>query len=199
MKGSLIVRTAFVTLAFVALVFAAPAQAQEFTLDPAHSYIGFTVKHMIIAKVRGEFEDYSASFIVEDGKFASATAEIKVGSINTNITKRDNHLRSEDFFYAAKYPLMTFKTTGVKHSIDGSYTVTGDMTIRGVTKSIELKGEGFGPITDPYGNTRVGFSAIGSLNRFDFGLRWNNLLETGGVIVGDIIQLVIEGEGVLKK
>jgi polyisoprenoid-binding protein YceI len=184
----------------LALALSAPAQAADvYALDPAHSSVGFAVKHMVIAKVRGVFEQYDASFTIDEGsRLTSATADIQAASINTRIEKRDNHLRSEDFFHASAYPLMTFRSETVTHKGGNAYEITGTLTIRGTAKTVTLTSEGYGPVKDPWGYQRIGFSAYATINRKDFGLNWNQVLEAGGLLVGDEVEITLEGEGVLQ-
>ena len=184
----------------LALATAPVSEAGLYKVDPVHSEIEFSVVHMVIAKVKGAFEEYSATFEVDDkNMLTNVKATIITKSLNTRIAKRDNHLRSEDFFYADKYPTITFRSDKVTRNKDGSYTVSGKITIRGVTKTIALKGGISGPIKDPSGNMRMGFSAEGMINRKDFGLNWNEIIETGGFIVGDEVKILLEGEGILKS
>jgi len=199
LKLTINIATLLIIIAFGA-VMVLPAGAGEYELDPAHSQVGFAVKHMVIAKVRGAFESYTGGFSVDNSnQLTSARATVEVSSINTKIEKRDNHLKSEDFFFASKFPKLTFVSKSVKKTPDGTYTLTGDITIRGVTKEIVLKGETFGPVKDPSGNLRMGFSATGSLDRRDFGLTWNKVIETGGLLVANDVKIELDGEGVLKK
>ncbi len=183
---------------FVSSVFAASA---TYDVDSSHSYIGFSVKHLMISKVKGRFTDLAGSFnFNEKGKtIEQATAIIQAASINTEKTKRDNHLRSPDFFDVEKFPTITFTQTGKSKLKGDELEVTGNITIHGVSKSIVLKGEFGGSIVDPWGENRVAFSAQGKLNRKDFGLTWNKALEAGGVVVGDKITLILEIEGVKQK
>jgi polyisoprenoid-binding protein YceI len=173
--------------------------AGTWTLDPAHSEIGFVVRHMMVSKVRGKFDKYTGSITTAPNPLDShAEAEIDMSSINTGIEQRDNHLRSSDFFDIETQPKMTFRSTGIRPDGD-DFLVDGDLTIRGVTKPITLKVEvgGFGP--DPYGGTRAGFSATTEINRRDFGVNWNAAIEGGGVVVADKLTINIEAEAVLQK
>jgi len=182
------------------LIGVSSAFGAEYSVDTAHSDIGFTVAHMVISKVRGAFDNFTGSFNVDEkGKLTSAEAVIDVKSIDTRNGKRDADLRSANFFDVANYPTLKFKSTSVKVNADGSYTVKGNLSIRNVTKEVDLMGNITGPSKDPWGNTRIGFSARGLINRKDFGLLWNKTLETGGLLVGDEVTLSLEGEGVLKK
>ena len=189
-----------ITFIVFSILSALPAGADLYTLDPAHTTVGFAVKHMVIAKVRGTFDQYTGEFTLDDdSRLVGATAEISVESVNTRIEKRDAHLRSEDFFFAEKYPTMTFRLLSAEKGPDNRYTVTGDLTMRGVTRKVTLEGEILGPIQDPSGNRRAGFNASGMINRKEFGLMWNKVLETGGLVVGNEVELILEGEGILKK
>ncbi len=184
----------------ILFLYSLPAIAGVFSLDPSHAQIGFSARHMMIYNVKGTFKQFKGGFeLDESNTLVSANAEIEVSSIDTKIEKRDNHLRSSDFFDVSKFPKMTFRTTGIKKNDGQSFTVTGDLTIRGVTKTVTLEGEILGPIKDPWGNIRAGFSAKGKIDRKEFGLKWNRTLESGGVLVGDEITLQLEGEGILKK
>jgi len=184
----------------ILLLFSLPAIAGVFSIDSDHAQIGFSARHMMIYNVKGTFNQFKAGFeLDESNTLISANAEIETSSIDTKIEKRDNHLRSPDFFDVAKFPKMTFQTTAVKKNGGQSFTLTGDLTIRDVTKTITLEGEILGPIKDPWGNIRAGFQANGKVNRLEFGLKWNKVLESGGVLVGDEITLQLEGEGILNK
>ena len=161
-------------------------------LDPTHATLGFAIRHAGVSKVRGQFNDFTGSASTENGT-ASAEVEIKVVSIDTRNEGRDGHLQSGDFFDVEQFPTITFKTTAVE--IDGDDAkVTGDLTIKGVTKSITLKGEFNGVADDPFGAHRTGFSLTGSFNRGDFGLTWNAALEAGGFLLGDKVKLDLEAE-----
>jgi polyisoprenoid-binding protein YceI len=170
-------------------------------IDASHSHVGFSVKHMMIATVRGQFETYSGTLELdaEDLTRSKLSGEIEVASINTREAARDEHLRSADFFDAANHPTIRFQSTRIEHVEGNEYKVTGDITIRGVTRPIVLDVEYAGVHKDPWGGTRTGFTVTGSLNRKDFGLTWNAALETGGVLVGDKIKLELEIEAVLEQ
>ncbi|WP_422081076.1 YceI family protein [Ulvibacterium sp.] len=160
----------------------------KWNLDTAHSEIGFKVKHMMISTVTGHFEDFNATVTTESDDFSNADFDFvaSVGSINTKNADRDNHLKSNDFFSAETYPEMTFKST----SFDGE-KMTGDLTIRDVTKSIELDVDFNGIAVDPYGQTKAGFEMNATLNRKDFGLTWSAVTEAGSVVVADTVKLVV--------
>lgn len=168
----------------------------KFTVDQSHSNVSFEVKHMMVSKVKGRFESYSADVEAEDLTdltTASIRFTIDVASINTNNEDRDNHLKSADFFDAENYPEITFEATKIEKDGD-DYKVTGDLTIRGVTKPITFDVEFGGKATNPWGVEVYGFEAEAKLNREDFGLTWTAALETGGVLVGKDIKIKVELE-----
>jgi polyisoprenoid-binding protein YceI len=166
----------------------------KWNLDPAHSNIDFSIRHMMIAKVKGSFESYSAEIEAdpEDLTSASISISIDVTSVNTRAADRDNHLRSADFFDVENFPKMTFVSKNIVKTGVNEYEVTGDMTIRDVTRTetISVTYEGSGK--DPWGNVKAGFSGSGSLKRSEYGLTWNAALETGGVLVGDDVKISFE-------
>ncbi len=171
-------------------------QAGTWNIDPVHSEVGFSVRHMMVSKVRGRFGKFSGQLVTtEDPLQSSVTAEIDLASINTGQEQRDQHIQSADFFEVETYPTMTYKSTGVRVE-DGEYILEGDLTLKGVTKSVPLRLElqGFGP--DAYGGYRAGFTATGELNRSEFNVSFNAPLQNGGVVVGDKIQLQLEIEAV---
>jgi polyisoprenoid-binding protein YceI len=163
-------------------------------IDPTHSEIGFKVKHMMFTNVSGKFNTFSATIENEDDNFETSKISFSadINSIDTNNADRDNHLRSADFFDAEKFLKLTFTSTGISKVNEGEYKITGDLTVKDVTKSIELQTEYSGLMKDPWGNTKVGLSINGKLNRKEFGLTWNAALETGGVLVGEDVKLVAE-------
>jgi polyisoprenoid-binding protein YceI len=173
--------------------------AGTWSLDPAHTNIGFVVRHLMVSKVRGHFEKYNATIVTAPNPADShAEVEVDLSSIVTGNDQRDGHLRSSDFFDVETSPTMTFRSTGIR--ADGEdFLVDGDLTIRGVTKPITLKVEigGFGP--DNYGGTRSGFSATAEINRHDFGVSWNAAIEGGGVVVSDKVTINIEAEAILDS
>ncbi|MBX6372042.1 MAG: YceI family protein [Acidothermus sp.] len=173
--------------------------AGTWTIDPVHSEVGFTVRHMMVSKVRGRFTKFSGQIVTAENPLeSSVTAEIDVASITTGDETRDNHLRSSDFLDAAHHPTMTYRSTGIRREGD-HFVVDGELTLRGVTRPVPLIVEvnGFGP--DPYGGTRAGFSATAKINRHDFGVSWNAALDNGGVVVGDTVTINLEIEAVLQK
>jgi len=168
------------------------------TIDPVHSEVGFTVKHMMVSKVRGRFGSFEGEIVTGANPLdSSVKASIKLDSIDTNNAQRDAHLRSPDFFEVDTYPTMTFVSTGVAEDTEG-LVLKGDLTLKGVTKEVllRLESNGFGP--DPYGGTRAGFSATTEISRSEFGVNFNAALETGGVVVADKVSIQLEIEAVLK-
>ena len=170
------------------------------SIDLSHSAIRFTVRHMVFAKVRGTFRSWKADLQLDSRELtrSSVEATIEVASIDTGVEDRDKHLRSPDFFDVEKYPRIHFKSTAVEKSGD-SYRLKGDLTIRDVTQPVEFEVESLGTGKDPWGNQRRGFSARISINRKAFGLTWNQALETGGVLVGEDIEVEIESEVILSE
>jgi polyisoprenoid-binding protein YceI len=167
-------------------------------IDPVHSHIGFIARHLLVSKVRGNFTKFEGQIVTAaDPLDSSATLTVDMSSISTGNETRDNDLRSENFLDVASYPTMTFRSTGVHRSAN-NLIATGDLTIMGVTRLIELVVEvnGFGP--DSHGGTRAGFSATGEIYRSDFGITINPLLPTGGAVVSDNIQLVLDVEASLQ-
>jgi polyisoprenoid-binding protein YceI len=171
-------------------------EAATWTIDPVHSEVGFSVRHMMVSKVRGRFTRFSGQIVTaEDPTLSSVTAEIDLSSINTGQEPRDEHIKSADFFEVETYPTMTYSSTGIKVE-DGEYVLEGDLTLKGVTRTVPLKLElqGFGP--DAYGGYRAGFTATGEINRRDFNVNFSAPLANGGVVVADKIQLQLEIEAV---
>lgn len=167
---------------------------RKWALDPTHSQIEFTVRHMMFAKVKGAFNAFNAEIEAdpEDLTTASVTFTIDASSVDTNNTDRDAHLRSADFFDTDHHPNIVFAAKTFTKTGDGEYDVTGDLTIRGVTREETFKVTYNGSGKDPWGNVKAGFSAEGAIKRSDYGLTWNAALETGGVLVGDEIKIAME-------
>jgi polyisoprenoid-binding protein YceI len=163
--------------------------------DPQHSSVEFAVRHMVVSTVRGRFDDFSVEADVHEDDLTKSrgTVRVKTTSVNTREEQRDAHLRSPDFFGAEQYPELTYVITKVEGS-GGDYRITGDLTIKGVTREVTLDAEITGPVADPWGNTRLGLSATGKLNRKDYGLTWNVVTEAGGLLVGDDVKLTIDTE-----
>ena len=184
-----------ITLA-IALAFSATATfAATYQVDAVHSQVHFKVAHLMISSVRGEFNDYTATIDADPATKTvyAVKATIKTASLDTKDKKRDDHLRSADFFDAANHPEMTFESTRVVGK-GNDIVVYGKLTIRGTTKMIELRGKFAGEAKDPWGNTKAGFEAKGMINRQEFGLTWNKALEAGGLVVGDEIEIGLEIE-----
>lgn len=163
-------------------------------IDPSHSEIGFHVRHMMVSKVRGRFTEFSAELVTAEAvEDSTVTVEVTLESIQTGNEQRDGHLRSPDFFATDENPTMTFRSTGVKPKGD-DWTLDGELTLKGVTKPVSLDFElaGLGP--DAYGGYRAGFSGKAVINRQDFGVTWNQTMETGGVVVSDKVTIEIEAE-----
>lgn len=167
-----------------------------YNVDSSHSNVGFKVKHMMISNVQGKFEKFTGSFEYDEKtkQLQSLVGNIEVDSINTGDAKRDGHLKAPDLFDAKKYPSITFTLDKIDN--DKAY---GKLTMHGITKNIELDFENNGSVKDPWGNTRVGLALSGKLNRKDYGITWNKVLEAGGVAVGDKVKLDIELEGILAQ
>ncbi|HEY1986993.1 MAG TPA: YceI family protein [Terracidiphilus sp.] len=172
-----------------------PASEITWKLDPAHSSAEFKVKHMMISNVKGSFSGLTGTLTenAANPSLSAIEASIDVSTVSTGDAQRDGHLKSADFFDVEKYPTMTFKSTNVERKGEGEYLVTGDLTLHGVTKPVTFKVDGpSAPGKDPWGNTRIGLSATTKINRKDFGLAWNSALETGGVLVGEDVQITLE-------
>lgn len=168
----------------------------KWTVDPAHSSIDFTIKHMMIAKVKGAFHQYEAEIEADPSDLTSAKIQFSVdlASIDTRNSDRDAHLRSADFLNVEQNPKMTFQSSNIVKKSEGEYHVTGDLTLNGVTRSETFTVAFEGAGKDPWGNEKVGFSGHGSVKRSDFGLTYNAVLETGGVLIGDEVKFTIELE-----
>lgn len=175
------------------------ANASEYVIDNSHTTVGFSVKHMMITNVKGDFKTYDGMIDFDKDKktFKVLKASIDTNSIDTANEKRDEHLRSEDFFASEKFPKMTFEMTSYKTNGDEG-EVTGNLTIRGITKAIKLKVEDISTIKDFKGQNRVGFTLEGKINRLDYDLKWNKLLEAGGVAVAEDVKIIIDIEAVEK-
>lgn len=182
-------RIILITAALIAQV-ALFAQT-KWNVDVVHSSVKFTVEHLVIAEVDGAFKTFDGSMTSPNPDFAGSTINftVDVNSINTDNEKRDTHLKSDDFFNAAKYPKMTFKSTSFKKVSGNKYTLVGNLTIRDVTKSVTFDVTYGGTANDGYGNTKAGFKASTVIKRFDYGLKWNSLTEAGGMTVGSDVTI----------
>ncbi len=198
---------AFSMLAAAALWLAAPSASEAepvvYQIDPAHTQIIFKVKHLGISTVTGRFDTFEGSYTLDPENLANykVSATIKAASINTNEADRDKHLRSDEFLNAEKNPDITFVSKGVVQDTNdpNEYSIVGDLTINGVTKTVELEAEFGGKTTDPWGNERTAFEAKTEINRKDFNVNWNKKLDSGGFVVGDEVKITLEIEGIHKK
>lgn len=173
------------------------ANATPYSLDDSHTQVGFSVKHLMITNVKGEFKTYNADidFDAKTKKFKSFKADVETKSVDTGIEKRDEHLRSEDFFLSEKFPKMTFVMKSYKS--DGNKgKMSGDLTIKDVTKAVTLDVDDIATVKDFQGNNRVGFTLKGKINRIDYGLKWNKALETGGLAVSEEVNILVEIEAI---
>ncbi len=179
----------------VAAVFSAKAQ-DSWTVDKTHSSVNFSVTHLVISEVDGQFKSFEGKVVAKSPDFVGANISftVDVNSISTDNDMRDNHLKSDDFFNAAKYPKMTFKSTSFTKVSGNKYALTGDLTIRDVTKRVTFDVTYGGTVKDGYGNTKAGFKATTVINRFDYGLKWNALTEAGGATVGQDVTITINVE-----
>jgi polyisoprenoid-binding protein YceI len=171
---------------------------EKWQIDSSHSGIHFSVRHLVIAKVRGQFTRWSGTVLADGGDLGRASVDVVIdaSSIETGVADRDTHLKSPDFLDVAAHPEITFKGKRIQKLGDERLRVVGDLTIRGVTREVVLDGEYAGQTKDPWGNVRAGFTVKTSIERTDFGLTWNQVLEAGGVMVGDRIDIEIEIEAV---
>jgi polyisoprenoid-binding protein YceI len=187
------------TTALVILLFAASplfSAESKYTIDPAHTNVNFTVSHMVISSVTGKFKDVSGTLVAPGDEFTDAKIDVLIAakSINTENDKRDEHLRSADFFDVAKFPDIKFKSTSVKKNGPKEYTITGDLTMHGITKSVDLKTVFKGSAKSPWGQTVAAFTASTTIARKEWGLVWNKAMEAGGVLVGDDVDLTFNVE-----
>lgn len=181
----------------IALILPGVTLASTWNIDPDHSTIGFKIRHLMVSNVNGHFSSYSGTIDINDADITKSKISVSIdaATIDTNVRKRDEHLRSPDFFDVAKYPKLTFVSKSISKGREGHLLVKGDLTMRGVTKEVVLDVEG--PTMeskDPWGNIRKGATATTLINRKDFGLTWNAALETGGVLVGDEVNIILEVE-----
>jgi polyisoprenoid-binding protein YceI len=175
------------------------AATGTWVIDPTHTNLGFTARHAMVAKVRGAFGEFAGSFTIDGANPANSSAEltIQAASIDTKTADRDAHLTSADFLDVENFPTITFTSTAV--AVNGNdITVTGDLTIHGVTKSVDVAYELVGISQDPWGNTKIGFEGSAKISRKEFGLTWNAALETGGVLISDDIKLTLDVEAALQ-
>jgi len=170
-------------------------------LDPYHSELAFSVKHLMISKVKGTFGTFDVTIVTaEDPRETTIEATVDVASVNTGVEPRDNHLRTSDFFLVEEHPTMTFRSTGFDgDATKGEFTVTGELSLRGVTQPVTLTGEFGGISNDGQGNVKAGATVTGKINRHDFGVSWNNALEGGGVTLGDEVTITADLQVALQK
>lgn len=185
-----------IKLSLASLLAAGALYAGNYNIDKAHSNVGFKVRHMMISNVSGKFDSFTGTIVYDEKTktLKTLTGKIDASSINTDNKKRDAHLKDTDFFDVKKYPNITFELTKVDG--DDAY---GKLTMHGVTKEVKLDFENNGTVKDPWGNQRLGLSLSGKINRLDYGLKYNSILEAGGVAVGETVKLDIEIEGILAK
>jgi polyisoprenoid-binding protein YceI len=196
--------TRFTLAAGLAALMTLPVSAGTTTwqIDPAHTAAQFSVKHLAISTVRGGFSNVKGTVILDDADVSKSSVDvtIDVSTVDTRTPDRDKDLKSDKFFDVAKYPTMTFKSTKVEQAGAGKLKVTGDLTIRGTTKSVVLDVDGpTAPVKDPWGNQRSAVTATTKINRQDFGVKWNATMDNGGVVVGDEVSITIDAEMVQKK
>lgn len=196
MKRFITTITTIIALALPSLVF-----ASTWVIDPDHSNVGFKVRHLMVSNVHGSFGKYTGTVVADDNDITKSKVEVSIdtSSINTNVQKRDEHLRSADFFDVAKFPTMTFTSTKVTKIGKDKLKVTGNLTLHGVTRQVVLDVKGISRESkDLYGNIRRGATATTTINRKDFGLTWNKVLETGGIAVGEEVTITLEIEMIRK-
>lgn len=188
-----------VTFILISVSFA--QTTKTWNVDKMHSSVKFAVSHLVISEVEGSFKIFDGNLVAatEDFTDAKINFTVDVNSINTDNTNRDGHLKSDDFFNAEKYPSMKFVSTSFKKKSGSAYELTGDLTIRDVTKKVTFAVKYGGTTKDPYGNTKAGFKATGTINRLEYGLKWNTLTEAGGAVVGADIDLTINLEMAMAK
>jgi polyisoprenoid-binding protein YceI len=175
--------------------------AETWQIDKAHSDIFFTVRHMVITKVRGRFLKWEGTLVLDEQDWSKSRVEVSIdaASINTSDEKRDGHLKSADFLDAEKFPKLTFKSTKVEKASGDKLKVTGDLTIRDVTKSVTLDVEVLGKAKDPWGNNKIAFNGKVAIQREEFGAKWNQALETGGLLVGKEVDIDLELQAIAPK
>ena len=190
-----------ILVVFLLAMFSVTAQKTKWTFDKVHSKIQFDVAHMVISEVTGQFQDYEGSVLADKADFSDAKIDfsIDVKSIDTDNENRDGHLQSADFFDAAKYPKITFKSKLMTEAGKNQYKLTGDLTMHGVTKTETLDVKYGGTVTDPYENVKAGFKITGVIDRTDFGLKYNSVLDSGGLLIGEEITITCNVELLKQK
>ncbi len=183
------------------MIMATPGKADKWNIDVAHSTLTFEVSHLVISKAKGRFTDFTGSIDFDGKDISKGKVEIiaQIASVDTDNEDRDEHLRSAEFFDAEKYPTMSFKSTKVSDVKDGKFKLTGDLTIKNVTRSVTFDCEFRGVVNDPWGNTRAGFSAATTIDRQNFNVSWSSILEGGGLALGNDVKLILEFEATKAK
>lgn len=192
----------FMIAMVIGMMIIGKTQAQtKWNLDNSHTNVKFTVTHMVISEVDGAFKTFTGSMIASKPDFSDAQIDfsVDIASVNTDNEQRDKHLKSDDFFNAEKFPKMTFKSISMKKLSGNKYELVGDLTIRDVTKKVKFAVTYGGTAKDPWGNTKAGFKATSTINRLEYGLKWNSLMETGGAMVGPDVIISINAEFVQGK
>lgn len=190
-----------VTVAILAVSLTGVAVAGEkYELDSVHSFIGFSVRHMAVSSVRGEFKEYTVDLTVDESELTNSSIEVTIeaASIDTDNKQRDEHLRSADFLEVESYPQIVFTSKKIERTGDGEYSAIGDLTIHGITKEVTLDLEVAGPITDPYGNLRVGIEGQTTIDRQDFEVKWSKVMDAGGLVVSDDVKITFGVEAMRK-
>ena len=183
----------------VAFGFAAGARAADtYKIDPVHSSVGFSVRHMVISNVKGKFQEFGGTILLENNKLIEATGTIQTKSVDTGVAQRDQDLRSANFFDVEKLPTITFKSKRVEKKGE-EFVLVGDFTMHGVTKELSLPVKLSGPVKDPWGNSRIGLETRTKLSRKEYGMTYNKALEAGGLVVGDEVEIEINAEAVKEK
>lgn len=190
-----------ITLMLLAAISIGQVKAQGWSVDNSHSQVMFTVSHLVISEVTGSFKKFNGKIVSEKPDFTDAKIDftVDVSTINTESEMRDNHLKSDDFFNAEKYPVISFKGKELKKVSGNKYKLTGDLTIRDITKTVVLDVIYAGTVKDPWGNTKAGFKITGMVDRFDYGLKWNTLTEAGGTTVGKDVEITVNMELAKEK
>jgi polyisoprenoid-binding protein YceI len=187
------------SIAAVLLLGSSAYAADTYKVDPAHTTVTFSVRHLGINDVKGQFKEFAGEIVVDNGAVTGASGTIQVKSVDTGVQKRDDHLRTADFFDAAKYPTITFKTKRVEKGSAGQTILIADFTMRGVTKELRLPAKLSGPTKDPWGGVRIGLEAKTKLNRKDYGIKYHEILETGILAVADEVELEINAEAIKES
>ena len=189
------IKQTLASIAAVLLLSPFAHAADTYKIDPAHTSIGFSVRHLGLSNVRGQFKEFAGVIMLDGGKITEASGTIQAKSVDTGVQQRDNHLRTADFFDATNYPTITFKTKRIE-TTGGQIVMISDFTMRGVTKELRLPAKLAGPSKDPWGNLRIGLEAKTKLNREDYGINYHQVLETGVLGVGEEVELEINAEAV---